>query len=121
LDSISGNISFYVHEARRVDGFPHVSCCGIENGCDNSFDQANLSSYGVQWWLNKLWLDGTINVGYECLVDASEVSGSTRGFGESANGQFRGRFCTNLPPLLTAPASPGGACPTQDRRRSAKK
>jgi hypothetical protein len=118
---ISGNIAFYAHEARHVDGFPHTSCCGITNGCDNSFDQANLSAYGVQWWLDKLWLDGTINVGYECLADASEVSASTRWFTDGINGQYRTRFCTNLPPIVNAPASPGGACPVQPRRRSAKK
>ena len=118
---ISGKINFFAHEARHVDGFPHSSCCGIANGCDDSFDQGNLSAYAVQWWLIKLWLDGTINVGYECLPSASEVSSTTNGFVESLNGQFRGRFCTNLPPLVTAPANAGGACPVQDRRRSAKK
>ena len=117
---IAGNIDFYAHEARHVDGFPHTSCCGIANGCDNNFDPANLTAYGVQWWLNKLWLDGTINVGYECFPKASDVSSTTGGFVSSLNSQFRGRFCTILPPLVTAPASPGGACPTQDRRRSAK-
>lgn len=118
---IAGNIDFYAHEARHIDGFPHSSCCGLTSGCDDSFDPANLSAYGVQWWLNKLWLDGTINVGYECLATASEVSASTKWFTEAVNGQFRSRFCTNLPPLVLAPDSPGGACPTQDRRRSAKK
>lgn len=113
---ISGNIDFYAHEVRHVDGYPHSSCCGIANGCDNSFDPANLSTYGVQWWLNKLWLDGTINVGYGC-----EPSASTIGFVSNLNSQFRSRFCTNPPPTVTAPAVPFAACPPQARRRAARK
>jgi hypothetical protein len=26
-----------------VDGFPHVSCCGIANGCDQTYDEKNLT------------------------------------------------------------------------------
>jgi hypothetical protein len=116
---IAGNIDLYAHETRHVDGFPHSSCCGIANGCDNTFDVANLSPYGVQWWLNHLWLSGGINVGYECLIPADVVA-ATNWFSSSLNSQFRTRFCTNLPAVEATPAVPGGACPPQPRRRSAK-
>ena len=106
---IAGNIDFYAHETRHVDGFPHVSCCGINNGCDQSFDTSNLTPYGIQWWLNKLWLEGTINVGYACL-SPSEVQETTNWF-LSALGSFRSRFCTDQPAIVSAPAEPGGACP----------
>ncbi len=115
---ISGNIDFYTHEARHVDGFPHTSCCGIANGCDDNFDPKNLSSYGVQWWLNSLWLDGTINVGDACVGPAKNHS---QGILSSLNSQYRGRFCNIKPDIVTAPAVVEGGCPVQDRRRSAKK
>jgi hypothetical protein len=115
---ISGNIDFYTHEARHVDGFPHTSCCGIANGCDDNFDPKNLTSYGVQWWLNSLWLDGTINVGDACVGATKSMANSFR---ESMNSQFRGRFCTIKPDVVSAPAVPEGGCPAQNRRRSAKK
>ena len=116
---IAGNIDLYAHETRHVDGFPHSSCCGITNGCDNTFDMANLSPYGVQWWLNHLWLTGGIDVGYECLVPA-DVNAATNWFLSSVNDQFRTRFCANLPAVQALPATPGGACPPQPRRRSAR-
>jgi hypothetical protein len=117
---ISSQIDFYAHESRHVDGFPHSSCCGIANGCDNTYDPANLSPYGIQWWLNNLWLDGTINVGYDCLTP-SEVSQITGSFLATLNSQFRSRFCTNPPPLVSSPDVPGGACPPGPRRRAARK
>ena len=110
---ISGNIDLYAHEARHVDGFPHSSCCSIANGCDNTFDLANLSPYGVQYILNKYWLDGTINVGVGCL-SPTEISDIAQWHLGAANSNFRTRFCTNLPPMLTIPASPGGSCVTTD-------
>ena len=117
---IAGNIDFYAHEVRHVDGYGHSSCCGIANGCDDSFDPANLSAYGVQWWLIKLWLDGTINVGFGCLKTSS-LNGTAGSFVESMNLQYRGRFCTILPPLVTKPALPGGTCPPTTHRRAARK
>ncbi len=114
---IAGNIDLYAHETRHVDGFPHSSCCGISFGCDDTFNPANLSPYGVQWWLNKLWLDGTINVGYECL-SPGEIFETSNWFLGALNDQFRSRFCTNPPAVVAAPPVPGGACDT--RRRSVR-
>jgi hypothetical protein len=105
---ISGNIALYAHELRHVDGFPHVSCCGIPGGCDQTYDETNLSPYGIQWWLNAHWLTGDLYVGFSCL-DPSQVA-DIAAWHLSATGVFRDRFCDNKPPLLTEPAMPGGEC-----------
>lgn len=104
---ISGNIALYAHEARHVDGFHHVSCCGIANGCDQKFDAENLSAYGLQWWLYSLWADGTINVGFGCLAGASNTA---QDHIDSCNNQYRNRFCENPPEVLGAPIVAGGSC-----------
>jgi hypothetical protein len=116
---ISGNIDLYAHEARHVDGFPHVSCCGLTAGCDNVFDRANLSPYGVQWWLNSLWESGTINVGMGCL-SADERSMAANWF-RGALKQFQGRFCSNAPATPDAPSQLGGACAPPVKRRAVRK
>lgn len=107
---ISGNIDFYMHEARHRDGYSHVSCCGITNGCDQSYDETDLTAYGIQYWLNRAWLTGEINVGIGCLSN-SRIQSIASWHLSSANDQFRNRFCDNLPPLLTMPGNPGGDCP----------
>lgn len=108
---ISNVMAFYAHERRHRDdgGFGHSSCCGLSYGCDDTFDESNLSPYGIQWWLEKSWLGGDINVGIGCLSPegiAQDAAWRT----SSANDQFRERFCTSPPPLLTMPAEPGGPC-----------
>lgn len=111
---ISGNITLYAHEARHVDGFSHTSCCGVDGGCDETFDLRALSAYAVQWWLQRLWLNGTINVGLSCLP-AAEVQVMARSFVSDMN--FRAaRFCASKPPQTTAPPAPFGRC--YDSRRS---
>ena len=105
---LSDNIAFYSHEARHVDGFPHVSCCGIANGCDETFDPANLSPYGIQWWLSELYLTGVIDVGVGCLPNAEQQD--VRGWDlASVNSVYRDRFCTNAPAILDPP--PPLVCP----------
>lgn len=111
---IAGNIDLYAHETRHVDGFPHSSCCGIPGGCDNTFDPSNLSPYAVQWWLNKLWFDGTINVGYECL-SPQEIYDTNSWFSSGMNDQYRSRFCTNPPAIFATPPVPGGPCGARRR------
>lgn len=107
---IAGNISVYAHEVRHAnsDGYPHSSCCGTTNGCDTTFDAANLSPYGVSWWLNNLWMNGTINVGYSCFPP-QQRDDTTTWFLIELN-TLRDRFCTNAPPSATASEYPGGAC-----------
>ena len=109
---IAGNIGLYVHEARHVDGFPHVSCCGITGGCDQTYDETDLSPYGTQWWLNRAWLTGQINVGYGCFVD-TEVEDIANWHLTSCNYGVE-RFCHNPPPILTMPDQPGGECNSTD-------
>lgn len=108
---ISNVMAFAAHERRHLDGtFAHSSCCGIPGGCDDTFDTSSLAPYGIQWWLEKSWLEGGINVGVGCLSQQEIWQDSQFHLG-NANRQYRERFCANPPPLLATPASPGGACP----------
>ena len=106
---VAGNIDLYAHETRHVAGYGHSSCCGIASGCDNMFETNNLSAYGVQWWLNMVWLYGLIDVGFSC-ADAGTVADAANWHLSSCNSVYRSRFCTNQPPLLSMPANPGGMC-----------
>lgn len=106
---IAGNIDLYAHEARHVDGFGHVSCCGPYNGCDNIFNVYNLSPYGIQWWLNRSWLNGDINVGFSCL-SSNEIQDIANWHFAALNYVFRDRFCSNQPAVVTMPQNPGGTC-----------
>ena len=109
---ISGNIGLYAHESRHVAGYYHSSCCGISGGCDDFFATNNLSAYGIQWWLDKAWLTGEINVGFGC-ADSSVVMEAANWHLGACNSQYRGRFCTNPPPLVSMPGQPGGPCPVR--------
>ncbi|MDQ6799328.1 MAG: hypothetical protein M3041_00660 [Acidobacteriota bacterium] len=115
---IADSIALLAHEARHVDGFPHSSCCGIPFGCDNTFDPANLAPYGIQWWLTKMWLDGTVNVGFACVTPANDLV-SGRWFALGLNEQYRTRFCRDNPPLVSNPPVPFGAC--FERHRTVRK
>jgi hypothetical protein len=106
---IAGNISLYFHEARHRDTGGHVSCCGTASGCDSTYDESNLSPYGIQWWLNANWLTGYLYVGFSCLSptkiqDIAYWHWTSCNFG-------RDRFCQTKPPTVNLPASPGGPCP----------
>jgi uncharacterized repeat protein (TIGR01451 family) len=107
---ISGNLALVMHEVRHTDGFSHNSGCGIPNGCDATYDESNLSPYGIQWWLAKNWLYGDLYVGFSCNTTAA-VNGIAYWHFSGANDQYRNRFTSNPPPLLTMPQSPGGVCP----------
>ena len=107
---ISQNIALYAHEARHVDGYPHSSCCGISGGCDDDFLLADLTPYGVQWWLAYSWLMGGINVGVSCLdpADTQQIAWWHMGSLEG----HRTRFCFTFPPdVMSPPEQPGGPCP----------
>jgi HYR domain-containing protein/thrombospondin type 3 repeat protein len=109
-EGVSALIGLFGHEVRHVDGFPHTSCCGIPgfNGCDQTYDETNLSPRGIQWWLAKSWLMGDINVGVSCL-SPDRVQAIADLDAEMANVQ-RDAFCSNEPPLLSVPALPEGPC-----------
>ena len=107
---IAGNIDLYAHEARHADGFPHSSCCGITGGCDDAFSEdAAMSPYGIQWFLNRAWLTGDINVGFSCLP-AAEATETANWHLVSVNSVFRDRFCAGQPAIVPMPAAPGGPC-----------
>jgi hypothetical protein len=90
-EGLSQNISLYLHEARHIDGFPHVSCCGLSNGCDQTYDERQLSPYGLSYWVNRAWAQGTIEVGATSTALALQ---------RNAANDLRRRFCENMPPQL---------------------
>ena len=98
---ISGNIGFFAHEVRHADKGPgHSSCCGIPGGCDDKYDENNLSSYGIQYWLEKNWLDGTLYVGANISHNQSQINEIINWHLTAINNQFRNRFCNNIPDIL---------------------
>jgi hypothetical protein len=105
---ISQNIALYTHEVRHRDGFVHDSGCGIAFGCDPTFDLANLSAYGIQWWLNKAWLEGTLSVGAACMAPADAQATAEWHLGSVE--EYRRRFSSNAPPVVAMPAAPLGVC-----------
>lgn len=98
---ISGNIDFFAHEVRHSDGkgYFHSSCCGIANGCDDTYNEADLGAYGIQYWLNKSWLSGLINVGARTSHNSTEINEIINWHLGSANAS-RNRFCQNIPEIL---------------------
>jgi len=104
-------VALLMHEARHVDGFPHVNCCPSGAGaCDQTYDLANLSPYGVQYWLERAWLEGNIYSGYTCLPQARITA--IQSWLRSAANDRPTRFCTNPPPVLTDANDPPPACET---------
>jgi len=108
-NGLAAQVMLIAHEVRHSEGsgYSHVSCCGIPGGCDQTYDETNLSAYGIQYYLAKQFLTGSINLGYSCDQQTSTQLGN----------QFRGlanvypiRFCDTKPATLPLPPSPGGAC-----------
>jgi uncharacterized protein (TIGR03437 family) len=108
-DGLAAQVALIAHEVRHSEGnnYFHVSCCGIDGGCDQTYDETNLSPYGIQYYLAKLWLNGTINLGYSC--DATTRAQLATAFQGLAN-VYPSRFCDVKPPTLNLPPAPGGAC-----------
>ncbi len=108
-DGMAAQVALIAHETRHSEGngYSHVSCCGIAEGCDQTYDENNLSPYGIQYYLAKQWLTGAINLGYSCdPALRAQLAGQ---FLRLAN-VYPGRFCDQPPPALSLPPSPGGAC-----------
>ncbi len=115
----SGNIALFAHELRHLEGdnfvYLHTSCCPFAQksktmlSCDQTYDESNLGSYGIQYWLYSHWLDGSLYTGFSCdkQPPVSEVANWL--MQQGANG-YLDRFCTNAPPAVTLPAVPGGQC-----------
>jgi hypothetical protein len=58
---ISEFIGLMMHERRHADpgGYPHTGCCTAgPNACDQEYNEANLSPYGIQWWLRRQCIEG---------------------------------------------------------------
>jgi|GEM_PF-644658 len=115
---VAGVIGLLAHELRHHDGdgHPHVRCCSAQTptgsaACDQSYDETNLGSYGVQYWLNAHWLAGDAYTGFSCLP-AAEVTGAASGHAFACNNARTTRFCDTLPPPVSIPATPGGQCRT---------
>jgi uncharacterized protein (TIGR03437 family) len=112
FSGISGGIAVIAHEARHVDGFPHVGCCPAgPNACDQTYDEKNLSPYGIQSWLYRNWLSGNVNVGLFCSYSNEIRTISTNLIG-GAQG-YEMRFCDLKPPATpnyTIADAPGGSC-----------
>ncbi len=76
---------------------------------DLDYNPANLSSFGMQYWLEKSWLNGDINVGYSCL-DLPERQEITDWHLSATYANSETRFCNIKPPAVSMPADPGGPC-----------
>jgi hypothetical protein len=105
---LQGLVALIGHERRHADGIGHVSCKDSDN-MDQTYDEKNLSAFGVQWWLTRAWLTGTINIGIGCLAPDKIEEIAAQHMSE-AKGWRDGRFCDSLPPILTKPALVGGKC-----------
>lgn len=113
LDGVLANVALLAHESRHVDGFPHVSCCNIANGCDQNYDESNLSPYGIQYYLQRAWLGGNINLSLACL-DQSGLPGAVGSqigvISASDANIYVSRFCGTKPAALPTDAVVGGKC-----------
>ena len=108
-EGVAEFITLIMHEVRHADGFGHVGCCPVGAGaCDGTYDESNLSAYGIQYWLEKSFIDGTIHTGYTCL-SATRVNAIKSWFRGAANGRLD-RFCSNPPPALTDANNPPPPC-----------
>lgn len=118
-EGISAEIALIAHEARHEPippsgnvSYLHTTCCpaqiaGQQASCDQTYaETSNMAPYAIQYWLNRAWLTGQVNVGYGCMPD----SNTTQVFVLSAN-SYVGRFCSMAPAQVSAPAKPGGTCP----------
>jgi von Willebrand factor type D domain len=115
-------ITLMMHERRHADGsaFDHVRCCPAQdpanptNACDQTYEEtANLSPYGIQYWLEKNWVTGYINVGVGCITPTTDQTTAIQFMQEDGNAPVypSSNFCTNTPPPLTsANNQPSCAC-----------
>ncbi len=115
-------IALMAHERRHGDpgfGF-HVRCCpgqdpsNPNNACDQTYEEnANLSPYGIQYWLVKNWINGNINVTMGCLspADKTEAVNFMRSEVNMRANPATSAFCSSTPPVLTDANDPVAPCP----------
>lgn len=104
-------IALMMHERRHADptGYYHTGCCSVGGGgCDQEYNESNLSAYGIQWWLRRHWIEDGPYTGYSCLnrSDVNDIKSSFR----NTDNQERDRYCQNPPPILTDANNPVAAC-----------
>ena len=102
-------IGLVSHELRHADGFPHGACTAGGTSCDPEYNVANLSAYGVAWYVSNLFITGQINVGLGCSPEGLDLLASQVGFQNGLHSQFNGA----KPPTVSLPAQPGGPCRLQ--------
>lgn len=118
---ISTMITLMMHERRHGDGsaFNHERCCPAQdpanpnNACDQTYEETvNLSPYGIQYWLEKNWVSGYIDVGVGCMTSAEKTDAINwmRQDGNAHVHPASSNYCTNTPPLLTDMNNPSGSC-----------
>ncbi|MFZ2161919.1 MAG: VWD domain-containing protein [Sideroxyarcus sp.] len=118
---ISTMITLMMHERRHGDGpaFSHLRCCPAQdpanpnNACDQTYEEtANLSAYGIQYWLEKYWVNGFINVGVGCMTPVVQADAINwmRQDGNAHAHPASSNYCTNTPPLLTAANNAPAGC-----------
>jgi hypothetical protein len=124
---ISTLITLMMHERRHGDGtaYNHLTVCpaqvtgcpaqvaGQPAACDQTYDETvNLSPYGIQYWLQKNWVSGYIDVGVGCMT-STEKTDAIHWMRSDANGRVQpafSNFCTNTPPVLTDVTNPPAVC-----------
>lgn len=105
---ISTAITLMMHERRHADGsiFNHTTCCaaqvpGQPAACDQTYEEtSNISPYGVQYWLEKNWVTGYINVGVGCITPAADQTTAINWMRQDGNIHMT-NYCSNPPPPLT--------------------
>jgi hypothetical protein len=109
-DVLAGLVLLLTHEVRHTDGIGHVLCVsGFKTGlqaCDQDFDRANLSAFGVAWWMANLIETGRINVGLSCTPVNAEIAANFMYLQDVLGAEFMG----SKPPLAVVSPISGGPC-----------
>src|SRR5262249_50454356 len=69
----------------------------------------NHGHYEIECWLNAPWLTGDLYTAFSCLSQP-KVKDIASWHANKINLDLRTRFCTNQPPVVSIPATPGGVC-----------
>jgi hypothetical protein len=110
---LAANAALYAHETRHSNGngYHHVSGCPSwpdgQPYCDEEYNLANLSPFGIQYYLFQQMATGGMNLGYSCdSTTRADLGGQ---FVRAANG-YPPIFVTKPPPAISLPPEPGGVC-----------
>jgi hypothetical protein len=98
----AGFISLIGHERRHADpgNYPHNGNCNGVGG-DADYNEKNLGSYGVAYWLSKAFKSGILEVGVKCLSAPKQDEINVI---IGVNNWAATYFCKNAPPV-TIPAN----------------